>query len=122
MGNRPTCRFEGVNGNLQFYKSDDVGVQTTTYSVAIKKWFNLSKVFIAQQILSYCSWTDTELFRLWYKFSAKWTACKTLVNGWTQPPLSSNTNMMLFLLYLQMSNTAAVFSPNGNEDAMNFCS
>ena len=38
MGNRRTCRFEGVNGNFecidkssQFYKSDDVDVQTTTY-------------------------------------------------------------------------------------------
>ena len=36
MGNRRTCRFEGVNGNFewinkssQFYKSDDVNVQTT---------------------------------------------------------------------------------------------
>ena len=60
-----------------------------------------------------------ELFRLWFTFSAKWTACKTLVNGWTQPPLSSNKNKMLFL-YLQTSDTAAVFSPNGNEDATDF--
>ena len=56
-----------------------------------------------------------ELVNLWYKFSAKWIKCKTLVKGWTQLPLPSNTNMMLFLLYLQMSDT--VFSPNGNEDA-----
>ena len=45
---------------------------------------------------------------------------KTLVNGWRQPLLSNNKNMMLFLLYLQMFDTATVFSPNGNEDAMIF--
>jgi len=61
-----------------------------------------------------------ELFHLWYTFSVKWTVCKTLVNGWTQPPLSSNKNTILFLLYLQTSDTAAVFSPNGNMDAMIF--
>ena len=38
MGNMRTCHFKGVNGNFewidkssQFYKSDDVGVQTTAY-------------------------------------------------------------------------------------------
>ena len=43
MGNRHTCRFEGVNGifewiakSSQFYKSDDVYVQTTAYSVIIR--------------------------------------------------------------------------------------
>ena len=44
------------------------------------------------------------------------------VNRWKQPPLSSNKNMMLFLLYLQSSDTSTVFSPNGNKDAMIFCS
>ena len=61
-----------------------------------------------------------ELLRLWYTFSTKCTAYKTLVNGWTEPPPSSNKIMLLFLFYLQMSDTAAVFSPNGNMDAMIF--
>jgi len=43
MGNRCACCFKKVNRNFewidkssQFYKSDDVDVQTTAYSIAIR--------------------------------------------------------------------------------------
>ena len=89
MGNRHACNFEGVKGILNGLINQVISINLMT--------------------LVYRSYT----------FSAKWTARKTLVNGWTQPPLSSYKKM-LFLLYLQTSKAAAVFSLNGNMDAMIF--
>ena len=62
---RSENKFEWIYKSSQFYNSDEVGIHTTTYSVAIR-----NKVFIAQHTLSNWSWTYMELFRLWYSFSA----------------------------------------------------